>query len=115
RVELPAAPPDPTALPWLQEPPWPRRGRVMDIAFHPREEWLAVVKQGEPVELLQLPQGTLLRHLGDTAADDAIAFSGCGRWAIYSTRPPLPVREPGVAAEDYSRNPCLYDLEASTA
>jgi WD domain, G-beta repeat len=108
RMEATARPPDQADPPWLHRPPWPRRGRMMDIAFHPREAWLALVKQEEPAELFQFPHGTLLRRLGTAAAYDAIAFSGCGRRAIHST----PSRFL-VPASD--RNPCLYDLEADRA
>jgi WD40 repeat protein len=59
----------------------------MDVAFHPRQDLLAVVKLDEPVELWQLPQGTLLRQLG-TLGHDALAFSPCGRWTVISARVP---------------------------
>jgi hypothetical protein len=90
---------------WLC-PRWPRVGRAMDIAFHPREDCLAVVRHGVPVELRFLSQGTTLPPLSAVPADDALAFSPSGRWAIFSCRPPVI-----HGGEDYCRTPRLVDLQ----
>jgi WD40 repeat protein len=91
------------------EPSMPQQGMVRDVAFHPHRDWLAVVKHEVPVEFWQLPQGSLLKHLGSARADNAIAFSPTGRWVVFSSRPPA-LRP----AEDYCRSAQLYDLESET-
>lgn len=79
-----------------QEPEGPlladrRKGRLMDVAFNPRDDSFVLVRHKHQLEVWQLPQGIPQGQPDNAFAGNAVAFSPEGRWLVYSTRPPEPI------------------------